>query len=61
LGDLGLTKAVAQVTSVAELRGITLNVAGAEISLAIRNRSLDDCYRAVCERVAAGGKGWEPR
>ena len=24
------------------------------------NRSLDNCYRAVRERVAAGGKGWEP-
>jgi hypothetical protein len=24
------------------------------------SRSLDDCYRAVRERVAAGGKGWEP-
>jgi hypothetical protein len=23
--------------------------------------SLDDCYAAVRERVAAGGKGWEPR
>ena len=25
------------------------------------SRSLDDCYRAVRERVAAGGKGWVPR
>jgi hypothetical protein len=23
-------------------------------------KSLDDCYRAVRERVAAGGKGWNP-
>jgi hypothetical protein len=24
------------------------------------SRSLDNCYAAVRERVAAGGKGWEP-
>jgi len=23
--------------------------------------SLDDCYAAIRERVAAGGEGWEPR
>jgi hypothetical protein len=23
--------------------------------------SLDDCYRAVRARIAAGGKGWEPK
>ena len=25
------------------------------------SRSLDDCYRAIRERVAAGGKAWEPK
>jgi hypothetical protein len=25
------------------------------------SRSIDDCYRAVRERVAAGGEGWKPR
>jgi hypothetical protein len=24
-------------------------------------RSLDDCYRAIRERVARGGEGWRPR
>jgi hypothetical protein len=37
LRNLGLATAVAQATSVAELRGITLNVDGAEVSLAIRD------------------------
>jgi len=25
------------------------------------SRSIDACYRAIRERVAAGGKGWEPK
>jgi predicted P-loop ATPase len=37
LGDLGLAKAVAQATSIEELRGITLNVGDPEVSLAIRD------------------------
>jgi predicted P-loop ATPase len=37
LKDLGLAKAVAQATSIEELRGITLNVEDADVSLAIRD------------------------
>jgi hypothetical protein len=25
------------------------------------SRSIDDCYAAIRDRVAAGGKGWKPR
>jgi hypothetical protein len=25
------------------------------------SRSIDDCYRAIRERVAAGGKTWKPK
>ena len=41
LKDLGLAKAVAQATSLEELRGITLNV-DADVSLAIRDAYHND-------------------
>jgi hypothetical protein len=55
LRDLGLAKAVAQATSIEELRGITLNVEDAEISLAIRD-ALHPARRR-CGRWPSGMRG----